>query len=323
MEQASSALFALGLMNWKCLNEEYMDKNTTLNKTITFFIPENLNIDAIIQENAFGFYGQGLKKERALFFCSELVKSRAYHRKEMLEKNIPYAPLCSEYLKEAVNDYKPYLNFLLKHNVFLTDDSWLEGEKCKGYCFGEPYAGQKIKRIEVEDYILKRNLRERAEKWKEEHDKQMRRFLFLDKWWEKRKLEIDQEGAFEWIEQYREQKLMELAQKKRVKKRAFKIKTIHDTAEDFKQMVMDINEGCRYPGFSGRGKRFYNPISGLKRELRGFLTFDGKSLSDADFKNFQPFLLVNLLKRSFWKPKGKVPPDELCLERLDKEMYKE
>jgi hypothetical protein len=96
-----------------------MLKSTTLKETVTLNIPENLDIDALIEKDQTGFYGQGLKREMLLFICSELLESRAQYRKEMLEKKTPLAPLCSEYLKEAVYNYEPISTFSLKRKYFI------------------------------------------------------------------------------------------------------------------------------------------------------------------------------------------------------------
>jgi hypothetical protein len=222
-----------------------------------------------------------------------------------------------------VYNYELYLDFLIREKILYTNNRFIPGERCRGYCFTEPYNGRKLKRIEVKNYILKKNLRIRAIAWDEKRKDEMRGYSYLQKWWEKGKLKIDQEGAFKWIEHYREKKLKELGQKKRVKKRAEKIQTIHNTAENFKLLVYAINEGTKYYRFSGRGHRFYNPISNLKKELRDFLTYDGKPLADVDISNSQPFLFLMLLRPSFWRSIKVNGPGLLCLERLDKEMYDE
>src|SRR5438270_11725725 len=122
-----------------------------MKRTITLLLPENLDMDIVTQKNPL-FIGQGLKKEIALFICSELLQSRVHHSKEMLKKETPFAPLCSKYLKLVVHNYDRYLNFLIKEKVLLSDNHFIPGEKCKGYCFNAPYNGSKLKRVEIKSY---------------------------------------------------------------------------------------------------------------------------------------------------------------------------
>jgi hypothetical protein len=300
-----------------------MLKSTTLKETVTLNIPENLDIDALIEKDQTGFYGQGLKREMLLFICSELLESRAQYRKEMLEKNRQYAPLCTCYLKEVVYNYAEHLSFLLDQGVLITDNSFTYGSKCKGYRFANRYSGQKLKQIEVFSNLLKRAIQRTTIRREKEYKKNIWGYSYLIKWWQTGKLEIDEQGAFEWIEIDRLAKLKDLAEQGNVVDEQKKINDINDTAEDFKQIVKSINKGISKPEFSGRSHRFYNRISNLKKGLRQFLTYDGQYLVDADIKNSQPFLSLVLLKISFWMPKKKVEKGQICLEELDKEMYEE
>ncbi|MFR1445798.1 hypothetical protein ACLUYJ_19770, partial [Acinetobacter baumannii] len=65
--------------------------------------------------------------------------------------------------------------------------------------------------------------------------------------------------------------------------------------------VRGINEGWLRYGFSGKGHRFYNPISNLKRELRNYLTYEGKGLVSIDIKNSQPYFSILLHQPAFWE----------------------
>jgi hypothetical protein len=119
------------------------------------------------------------------------------------------------------------------------------------------------------------------------------------------------------------QSIKEIEQDDNIIDKVDAIENANNTAVDFQTLVQSINDGTITPAFSETNNRFYNPISNLKRELRNFLTYNGEPLTDADFKNFQPFLVTSLLQPSFWKGKEHNAPGQIYLERIDKRMYKE
>lgn len=53
-----------------------------------FRIPENLDIENLIELNSIEFYRNKLKKEKLIFICDALLNSRAKHRKQIEKKGI-------------------------------------------------------------------------------------------------------------------------------------------------------------------------------------------------------------------------------------------
>ncbi len=288
---------------------------------IRFRVPENLNIDEIIEKNKPVFHKNGLKKEKLVFICDALVNSRAQHRKEINEKGNSFVPLSSEILQEVVHDYKKHLDFLLSNGILLTDNHFIEGEKCRWYCFNHPYAGQRLKEVKVYNYKLKQAIRRAAHKRNEKLKKALRGYNYLTKWWDEGKLEIDLKAAHLWIEKYKKEKIDSIENNPSIVDKNLAIENAIDTTEDFKYLALSIHTNNHKYSFSGEGHRFYNPISNLKRELRGFLSYDGQPLVDIDIKNSQPFLSTALFQSSFWKKQCRGKSQILTLEEISKEIF--
>ncbi|HMJ47836.1 MAG TPA: hypothetical protein VK498_10930 [Ferruginibacter sp.] len=290
---------------------------------LVFRIPENLDIKKIIKKSGIDFYGQNLKEDKLLYICDALVKSRAQNRKQLLEEGHRFAPLSSAFLQEVIHDYRRYLDFLLANGVLLTDNRFIRGEKCKGYCFNYPYAGKRLKEIAISNYTLNKAVRRAREKRNKEIKKSMRGYGYLSIWWHTDKLKIDLQAAYAWISNYKIEKTRLIYEDDSIVHKNVEIEEVIDTAEDFKLLVWSINYRNPRYGFSGLGHRFYNPICNLKRELRSFLTYDGLPLVDIDLKNSQPFLSTALLQNSFWAIpiKGDVP--KLSLKYLNEDIFKE
>jgi hypothetical protein len=296
-------------------------------KDLKFRVPVNLDIEKVISDNRDDFYSQGLKKEKLYYICDALLSSRAQSRKVLNDKFNPkenfklFTPLSSELLKIVVHDYNKYLEFLLQTKILLTDGTYEVGKKCKGYCFNTPYSGQRIKEIRMNSYTLKKAIRRAADKRKEEMNKQMRGKRYLEAWWLTGKLKIDLKAANLWIDKYEQDKVQEINSNTEISPidRENAINNAIDTSEDFKCLAGAINAQKPYYCFSGLGQRFYNPISNLKKELRNFITYDGKQLVDVDLKNSQPFLSLALFNSSFWEGGN---GEKLWLKKISKDIDK-
>ena len=245
------------------------------------------------------------------------------HRKELLESDGQFAPLSSKLLKEVVYDYKKYLAFLVDNDVLLTDNHFILGEKCREYRFNAPYAGRKLKELKRSNYKLRQAIRRAAEKRNKENKESMWGYSYLTKWWDTNKLKIDTKAANAWIDNYEQEKINAINADAKIIDKTVLLENARDTTEDFRTLVKGINHNTARYCFSGKGHRFYNPISNLKSELRSFLTYDGQPLVDIDIKNSQPFLATALLKSSFWAPDKKANCQKLCLQGISKEISKE
>jgi hypothetical protein len=276
-----------------------------MSNEVRLLVPENLDIDAIIKGNSQAFYGQNLKKEKALYVISALVKARTSQRKRMIEEDTAFVNLSSKILSDVVRDYVKYINFFLGIGILSTDNYFIRGEKCIGYCLNAPYAGKKLKEIEVSNYVLRKAIKQQRTLMKEEQKKSTWGYSYLTGWWDSEKLEIDIAAAYDWIENNKAEKILAINNNPKIKDKQYEIDIAIDTAEDFKYLVSKIHNNTFRYGFRGIGHRFYNPISNLKKELRQFLTFDGKPLVNIDIKNSQPFFSTVLLKPSFWESNSK------------------
>lgn len=269
------------------------------------YVPENLDIDSLKLKRPRAFYTRNLHEEKLLYVCATVIKARSSQRKKMEEEGTRFANVSSEQLDKVVHNYREYLDYLLLMGVIETDNHFIRGEKCRGYCFRPPYRGQKLKRIEVTSHTLRRAMRRAADAYQKEQRKALKGYGYLTRWWDEPGLKIDIKAAIAWIEQYREQKLNSTYDEAAysewtTEELEYEIDNLADTCEDLKHHVETIHRGEFDCKFSGPGHRFYNPISNLKKELRAFLTYNGQPLVELDKKNSQPYFSLALLKKSFW-----------------------
>lgn len=289
---------------------------------IKFRVPENLvsGIDRIIDENKELFGQNKLSKDKLLYLCDAVLKSRAYKSKELENKENPYAPLSSAILKDVMHDYVKHIKFLLTNGILLSDNHFIEREKCIGYCFNAPYAGKRSKVVTIDNLILKNAINRVTAQHTKEVKKSVWGYSYLTKWWHTGLLKIDKAAAGNWIDNYEIEKKDSIKNDSKRDKKV-RLKRATETSDDFKYLVGKIDSKKPRYSFSGLGHRFYNPLSNLKKELRGYLTYDGKPLVEVDMKSSQPFLLPCLFKSSFWESLPEKSLEKLCLGGVSKELY--
>ncbi|WP_132055381.1 hypothetical protein [Pseudocnuella soli] len=267
-------------------------------------VPENLDIDKVIALNPHAFYGKNkLKPDTLLYVCGAIIKARKRQHKEMEDNETNYAQVSSRKLRSVVHNYSAYIDYLWEEGIISCDFHYVPGEKCYGYCFNPPFTGQKLRTIEIKDFSLRKSIRKAAMEQQRRRKKIQKQVPYLTKWWDHSGLEIDREAALAWIEEHQQQKINAILNFEGQADQQFEIDRCIDTCELYRSHVASIDAGHFSYGFSGRGRRFYNPICNLKKELRTFLSYNGLPLVELDKKNSQPYLSLALLRATFWQSK--------------------
>lgn len=288
-------------------------------KDVRLLIPENLDIDKIIDDNKELCFPK-FNKDKLLLMLDCVIKAGIVQRKEMEEQGKIFANVSSHKLQTLIRDYSKYLKYLIDARVILSDNHFIRGKKSRGYCVNNPYAGEKLKSILLSDKKLVKAVNRVRKHSEEERKKSLADYAYLSKWWETEKLEIDVTEALKFIDEDLSLKINAINKDNSIKDKAGKITQAKVTAGDFKHLVYTL-KGKTYIGFSGDGKRFYNPVTNLKKGLRKYLSYDNRPLVEVDIKNSQPFLSIALFDEDFWKPYDESIGEKLNLERISKELY--
>lgn len=177
---------------------------------------------------------------------------------------------------------------------------------------GQPYKNRTIKDSGIKNAIL----RHREEKLIELKER-IRPIADVARWSIDKKLEINKEEAFEYLESYRYRMFKEIAKRNlKPKYREEEITFVNTRYFKAKYQVETWGNSPRIT-VDEAGGRLYTPVTSLMSPLRHFLTYNGESLVSFDLKNSQPLHFIMFLNPHFWK-KG---VSGWTLERLDKDIY--
>ena len=261
-----------------------------------YYIPHNLRLDELVHENYPKF--KPFKKQKLAYILSILNKLRISNKDLLFDS---YTPLNAQLLQKYVNNYKDYLNYLIRDlKIVETDNQYITGKKSIGYRFIDTYQTM-VKPYKVTDWAMRK-------KMKIEENKALmtvRKLTYLTKWFNDG-LEIDFSKCYTFL------------------KEEFNIKTRYPELRDFninkQSYKIPINQLNRSviaiskidnKVFSLKRDdnvyRFHNNLTNLNSELRNAITYNGEQLVSIDIANSQPYLSTLLFKKEFWNWNKKNP----------------
>jgi len=246
---------------------------------LTLLIPENLDLDRILEEfpPAFKF-----KKDKFIYIL-DLIYSIPARKKKMVEDYPGFTPINKTILGSIIKDYRKYIDYLKARGI-VEEDNYIVGEKSRGLKFTEKYQTQ-TKPIEITDWALIKNISYLRKKTNTEKTSQL---IFMKKWF--RGLEVDLKGATDYL-QGEYLKDVENPNEKfphlKLNSRLYPIQKLHREPDSL--FFVDETAG-----------RLHTYLTQLKSELRKFITYKGKRLCAIDITNSQPYLLLSLLDKKIF-----------------------
>lgn len=243
------------------------------------FLPENLNLALIITQHA-PFKGFKLEK---LEYIISLVFEIPANNKTIQDIN-GFVPIHADTLESEIWDYKRYLDYLIKIEVFETDGHYINGIKSKGYRIREEYCTQVIPRLRMTELSHIDQIKCTGGK---------RKYSHLFKWFND-ELSIDLEGAILYLQkEFEENQLSEESSYR---------KAIDRYNQSIVNVIKILNRNYNVKIDANIG-RLHSPITNLRSDLRPFLRYKGQRMVNIDLKNSQPYLSARLLENDFWSEK--------------------
>jgi hypothetical protein len=288
---------------------------------IKLYCPQNLDIVAVIKNNPFK-KGKKLKKDHLHFIIHCILRQRASMDDEHLEKIGKYngfVPLHSKILESKIPKYHDCIEYLVDAGIIECDGKFTKGKVSKGYRLTDSYTGNDFKQVEITDFALCRKIV--ADKPFNKKDKSAKEFPYLAMWFKTEKLEIDEQAAIKWINDYEALELLKINNNQSYNSsKLLEQKTLpFEKCRNYKILVSRIKEKDYFFHKDDTGNRLHTNLTNLPKGLRRFLTYDGQSLVSIDIKNSQPYMSLPLLNKDFWQCQNL--PEKPTLKRIHKELY--
>ena len=276
-------------------------------------IPENLDIDTILISAE--IKANTHTGDKIAVFCHMLHLTSCNHR-DLYEKNDrPYFPLNSKILQYYIKDYFAIETLLIQSKVIEKQpEKYKIGHKSYYFRFSVKYYGVKYKQYDVQFNGLHNKLMKYNQKDPLPDYPNTKPYVFLKKFWKNGKLKMDVTGALQWIDTTYQIELNEIeikyegikpTNKTKSKLKNKELKKLIEKTEIWKTSVENFNLKRILFTADDFSKRLHTKLTNLKKELRAYVTYDGKPLVSLDIKNSQPYLSLVLFNENFWRERSK------------------
>lgn len=252
-------------------------------------IPSSIDLESLLKKHPPKFK-RPYKIDYFYYFIELLCDMMEYND---LDGNGGYVNLSSKLMQSFVHDYNLYLNYLLEHRIIRTDKIYINGAKSYGYVLNKLDYDAEIQQILVQDSVVRKKRAKKHRALEQETKATCANYTYLTKWFND-KLQIDAHGAFAKIE--------ELFPEPTGAIRGVRKGKASRTTKKYsaKLAVQKLATGNFYYKIDENVGRFHSNITNIKKELRHYITYDGKPLVNIDIKNSQPLLSTILLDPSFY-----------------------
>ncbi len=243
------------------------------------FIPRNINWSVIRNQYPFP---KGVTIDRLQYVLGFLTSRVAFDREQNSENPVP---IHFDTMIKVITNFNIIKRYLLNSKILKTNGHYVVGKQSIAYSFCEPYTGA-LQEVEITD---KRIIARHFKAYKKVAAKATRRYGYLKKFFNA-KLKID----YPAIEQELEIVFSDIpalfeVDLKKPRALLMSASMIHN-----KEFYFSVGNTS--------SNRLYTNLSNLKKNARGYLSYDGASLSAADLSASQPFLLGAFLKNKMYDP---------------------
>jgi hypothetical protein len=252
-------------------------------------VPSKIDLNSILIKDPPAFK-KGFKVDYLFYFIELLTNMMEYND---VDSNNGYINLSSSMMQAVVHNYNEYLEYLVKHRVIRRDKRYIPGVHSRGYILNGINHDSEVVLVEINDSLIRRNRAKEYRKNESDKKKLSHKYSYLTKWFNE-KLQIDERGALEKVEElFPEPKgpirgVRKGKVSRMTKKYCAKL-AIHKLAIQDYRYTVDDNVG-----------RFHSNLTNLKKELRHYMTYNGETLVNVDINNSQPLLSSILFNQSFY-----------------------
>jgi hypothetical protein len=264
-------------------------------------IPANLNIQQLISRHPVDGIA-GFHREKVYYICHCIIQGMSYLNADTFthaHKWEPYVvPRHSKLLKKVIgSQYSQIVNWMMKAGIIKCDGSWSKTIVSQGYRLTDHYLGAGTRWVSIKSNILLKKVRCGAGTEK--------KYYFvpqiatrLEKWFDAKKLTVEVTGATEEINRTERAAITEAGEDTE------KIIRATVNANIARNIVTSLHRGNYHTNQDAFGYRFHSPLTRLSRDLRKYVTYEGKTLVEVDMTGSQLFLSTYLLNYRHWKIHG-------------------
>jgi hypothetical protein len=254
-------------------------------------IPNGLQISQLLELNPPRFKKKKIKID-VFYFIIDLITVRTY--KSSNEEFLDFVDIHSDYFNSFHHDYKEYIQYLKDHQIIETD-YYIPEEKSYGYSIHLEHIDFECPFIEIPitDNVIKQKI-ESNQFYKTLFSPAATSYNHLSKWFNP-SLVINSKFAIRKIKKM----YQEIEDNKHMYSKRQLSKAKNKLLKNL-NVIQELKSQNFYCDLDNNIGRFHSNLTNLKKELRSFITYEGRQLVNIDIRNSQPFLSTCLFRPEFW-----------------------
>lgn len=257
------------------------------------YVPEGVDVEELEVRLGFREKIKYYKRDKLAYILSLPNHIATYDKRRLLADG--FVPISSDILQDLTgNNYREYIDLLLKAKVFETKDSFVIGGRCKQFRLAtELKTG--VKPYELADKTFKNALNRKYRGIKGDRIDQ---YGYLTKWFTNG-LQINSALAGEFL---MDELLMKtwFPELRDVEEGRVKSPDLQFNCAKILIDCMNSNEDI-YLSVDDKGNRLHSPLTNIRSILRNAISYKGQKLTSIDIRNSQPFFSSMLFQMDFWE----------------------
>ena len=255
------------------------------------YIPSNLNLTTLLAVHPTSMI-KNFKLDNLIYIIGLIVSIPANNKDLLTSKG--FVPISSAMMQKRIRNYNQYIDYLLLHHVFVTDNHFINFIKSRGYKYGPLYNNAPVVSVQITDNQLLNSIFKTTELTAAKKKK----YNHLVKWYNQN-LQIDDETAIAFIEADLKRKI-DNPDLSDLDKNGYP----KDPYLQYNCALLNIQRikaGNFNISIDDNVKRLHSTISNFRGMLRNCISFGGRKLLSIDIKNSQPYLSTVLFNNLFWE----------------------
>lgn len=256
-------------------------------------------------EDNYQKYGLNFDEDK-IFYILGLLSSIPAMNKDLIRDD-GFVPINAAILKEAITDYRFYLNYLIATGVLECDPACKPQEYSRGYKFCEKYNRSKP-RVHRYRKSLDKNGHPKDvssiydKKYKQaKNENPLSNYPYLAYWYEQKKINIDHVKAEQYADLLYEKKMKLGIDNWDLNKDTGRKK---DPTDQYRAILYNL-EALKIHDYraliDSNVHRLHSILTNMQKDYRSFLKYDDQQLVAVDIKNSQPYLACLLFNPEFWR----------------------
>jgi len=205
-----------------------------------------------------------------------------------------YIPIHSSTIRNNIKDYLLYIDYLIATHVIVSDNTYIVGEKSKGFKWTKQYENAEFipfnqaETIENTENIINVNV------------ENVENYPYLNYWYKQNKLIINTLNARRYAQNMKAYKMEDRSRWDYNKEKdclKYPINQYHAILYN----LASINKFDYRLKIDDNVHRLHSTLTNMQKDFRNFFTYNSNTLVSIDITNSQPYLSCALFNPEFWK----------------------